>query len=197
MDKPLNLSTYKLFDKKVLQEQFIAVHQLSKNSLIDNKILFDHVAKSKKQDLRLRPEHWYSDFFYFKLEEIKHMTWLTTYFKDHYLVECDQLLKLHFSSGIYLEKNESMGSHHHIDDWNYEDSPDLSLIYCVDQGEKPCEVIFEYEYGRHKKRRYAVTLQKGRFVAFPSYLRHSITQNKNKKPFVGLSLRFQNEFRNN
>jgi len=92
---------------------------------------------------------------------------------------------------------KSMGSHHHIDDWNYEDSPDLSLIYCLDQGEKPCEVIFEYEYGRHKKRRYAVTLQKGRFVAFPSYLRHSITQNKNKKPFVGLSLRFQNEFRNN
>jgi len=109
VDKPLNFSTYKLFDKKVLQEQFIAVHQLSKNSLIDNKILFDHVAKSKKQDLRLRPEHWYSDFFYFKLEEIKHMTWLTTYFKDHYLVECDQLLKLHFSSGIYLEKNEKHG----------------------------------------------------------------------------------------
>ena len=48
--------------------------------------------------------------------------------------------------------------------------------------------------GRHKKRRYAVTFKKGRFVMFPSYLRHSITQNKNKKPFVGLSMRWQNAY---
>ena len=196
MDKPLNFSTYKLFDKKVLSEEFIIVHQLSSKSLIDNKILFDHIKKSKKENLRLRPEHWYADYFYFQLEVIKHLTWLTDYVKDNYLIECDQLIKLHSSSGIYLEKNESMSSHHHIDDWNYEDSPDMSCIYCVDSGEEPCEIIFEYEYGRHKKRRYAVDFKKERFVMFPSYLRHSITQNKNKKPFVGVSMRWQNEFRN-
>ncbi len=196
MDKPLNFSTFKLFDKKVLSEEFIIVHQLSNKSLIDNKILFDHIKKSKKENLRLRPEHWYADYFYFQLEVIKHLTWLTDYVRDNYLIECDQLIKLHSSSGIYLEKNESMSSHHHIDDWNYEDSPDMSCIYCVDLGEEPCEIIFEYEYGRHKKRRYAVDFKKGRFVMFPSYLRHSITQNKNKKPFVGVSMRWQNEFRN-
>ena len=196
MDSPLNLTAYKLFDKKVLSEEFIAVHSLSKKSLIDNKILFDHVKKSKKENLRLRTEHWYPDYFYFKLETIKHLTWLTEYFRDNYLVEFDHVIKNNSFSGIWLEKNESMNSHHHIDDWNYLDSPDISCIYCVDHGEEPCEVIFEYEYGRHKKRRYAVTLEKGRFVIFPSYLRHSITQNKNKKPFVAISTRWQNEFRN-
>ena len=194
MDKHLNFSTYKLFDKKVLSEEFVIVHQLSKKLLIDYNIILDHFKKSKKQNLRVRPEHWYSDNNYYKLDALQHITWLVDYIRDNYRYECEQRIKINSLSGIYLNYNESIGSHHHINDWDYEESPDMSLVFCLDPGDKPCEIIFEHEYGRHKKRRYAVTFKKGRFVMFPSYLRHSITQNKNKKPFVGLSMRWQNAY---
>ena len=191
--KPKNL-----FNKEVLSEEFISVHKVSKNLLIDNKKITSLIKKKKKINDRMRPEVWYSDANYFKLELHQQTTWLSDYIRDTFGTEIKkQYLSLVKMSGIYLEKNESIGSHNHIDEWDYENSPDISVVYCVDTGKEKSDIIFEYEYGRHKKRRWAVFLEKGQCVIFPSYINHFITQNINNKPFVGLSYRYQlNEITN-
>ena len=185
----------KLFNKTVLSEEFISVHKISKNLLIDPKKILRYIKKCVKTGVRFRPEVWYSDNNYFKLDAFQHITWLSDYLRDSYKTEDEEgTLVINHVSAIHLDLNESLGSHNHIDEWNYEGSPDVSMLYCVDTGKEPCDLIFEYEYGRHKKRRWAVTLSKGTCVIFPSYLNHFITQNINKKPFVALSLRYQKQY---
>jgi len=187
------IKPYNVFKNHVLSEEFVSVHTVSKNLLIDNKKITNHIKKAKKKEERIRPEVWYSDNNYFKLDIHQHITWLNDYIKDTYSTEIKEDLSLspiHFS-GIHLEKNESIGSHNHIDEWDYEHSPDISVIYCTDTGKDVCDIIFEHEYGRHKKRRWAVLLEKGKCVIFPSYINFFITQNINEKPFAGLSFRYQ------
>jgi hypothetical protein len=87
--------------------------------------------------------------------------------------------------------NESLGSHHHIDDWDYEGSPEISALYCLKERDVPSNVMFEYEFGRNKKRRWKVELKEDTLIIFSSYLRHSVTKNKNKDPIVALSFQFQ------
>ena len=194
MDRNLKKSkTFNVFDKHVLSEEFVSVHTVSKKLLIDNKKITKHIKKSKDKQERCRPEVWYSDNNYFKFDIHKHVTWLSDYIKDTYSTETSEssVLSLCHFSGIYLEKNESLGSHNHIDEWDYENSPDISVIYCADTGKDKCDIIFEHEYGRHKKRRWAVFLEKGKCVIFPSYINFFITQNINTKPFAGLCYRYQ------
>ena len=187
------IKPYNVFEKHVLSEEFVSVHTISKNLLIDNKKITNHIKQAKKKGERWRPEVWYSDNNYFKIDLHKHITWLNDYIRDTYSTEIKEHLTLisNHISGIYLEKNESIGSHNHIDEWDYENSPDISVIYCADTGKEPCDIIFEHEYGRHKKRRWAVFLEKGKCVIFPSYVNFFITQNINEKPFVGLCYRYQ------
>ena len=187
------IKPYNLFKKHILSEEFVSVHTVSKNLLIDNKKIVSHIKKSKKKEQRWRPEVWYSDNNYFKFDLHQHITWLNDYIRDTCSTEIDEDLVLtsNHISGIYLEKNESIGSHNHIDEWDYQNSPDISVIYCADTGKDKCDIIFEHEYGRHKKRRWAVFLEKGKCVIFPSYINFFITQNINEKPFVGLSYRYQ------
>ena len=191
MDKHLNFSTYKLFDKKVLSEEFVIVHQLSKKLLIDYNIILDHVKKSKKQNLRVRPEHWYSDNNYYKLDALQHITWLVDYIRDNYHYECEQRIKINSLSGIYLNYNESIGSHHHINDWDYNNSPEISAIYCLTGDEKKSSVIFEYEFGRNKKLRWRENLKENKLILFPSYLKHFIPKNISDEAMVALSFQFQ------
>ena len=194
MDSSLkNVKPYSLFKKHVFSEEFVSVHTVSKNLLIDNQEIINTVKEAKKKEKRWRPEVWYSDNNYFKIDLHQHIIWLNDYIKDNYNTEIDDdvFLSSNHISGIYLEKNESLGSHNHIDEWDYINSPDISVIYCADTGKDFCDIIFEYEYGRHKKRRWAVFLEKGKCVIFPSYINFFITQNINTKPFVGLSYRYQ------
>ena len=51
--------------------------------------------------------------------------------------------------------------------------------------------MFEYEFGRNKKRRWKQELEEDNLIIFSSYLRHSISKNLNKDPIVALSFQFQ------
>ena len=51
--------------------------------------------------------------------------------------------------------------------------------------------MFEYEFGRNKKRRWKQELKEDTLIIFSSYLRHSVSKNFNKDPIVALSFQFQ------
>ena len=92
---------------------------------------------------------------------------------------------------IVQRENESIGNHHHIDDWDYNESPDMSALICLELGDISSNVIFEYEAGRSKKRRWSIPLQKNKIILFSSDLTHRITTNMNKDPIINLSFQFQ------
>ena len=60
-----------------------------------------------------------------------------------------------------------------------------------EQEQKKSEVIFEYDDGRNKHRRWKVSLKQDSFILYSSHLNHSITKNENKDFLVNLSLHFQ------
>jgi len=180
-----------MFDKTVLSEQFVIRHKVSdllkiNKEIIKKNILINHVTKK-----RLHDEEWYSDYNYSQLEHHQHISWIHDYIRDHYRAEYNNTPILVKEAGICLLKNESMGSHHHIDDWDYEGSPEISVIHCLETGEKKSHVIFEYEFGRNKKRRWKELLDNNSLIIFPSYLRHSISKNLNEEALVALSFQFQ------
>ena len=79
----------------------------------------------------------------------------------------------------------------HIDEWDLEGSPEISVLWCLEDRDEKSNIIFEYEFGRNKKLRYKVELTKDNLIIFPSYMRHKITKNRNKEPIVALSFQFQ------
>ena len=52
-------------------------------------------------------------------------------------------------------------------------------------------IVFEYDNGRSKHRRWKVPLVQDHFILFSSHLNHYITKNENKDFLINLSLHFQ------
>ena len=58
-------------------------------------------------------------------------------------------------------------------------------------GPKNSEIVFEYDDGRNKHRRWKVPLVQDQFILFSSNTPFYITKNENKDFLVNLSLHFQ------
>ena len=180
-----------MFDKKVLSEQFVITHKISDLLKVDKKNLITNAIRNYVLEKRLNDEDWYADYNYVKIDDHQHISWIHDYFRDHYRGEYGHTPIIVKRGGLVLMSNESLGSHHHIDDWDYEGSPEISALYCLKERDVPSNVMFEYEFGRNKKRRWKVELKEDTLIIFSSYLRHSVTKNKNKDPIVALSFQFQ------
>ena len=180
-----------MFNKHVLSEQFVITHQVSDLLKIDKKQIIQNAITNYVLGTRLDNEDWYADHHYAKLDDHQHLSWVNDYIRDHYRGEYGHTPILVKRGGVVLFNNESIGSHHHIDDWDYENSPEISVLYCLQDNDQPSTVMFEYEFGRNKKRRWKVPLKKDTLIIFSSYLRHSIKKNRNKDPIVALSFQFQ------
>ena len=180
-----------MFNKKVLSEQFVITHKVSDLLKVNQKDLIANSIRNYVLEKRLSNEDWYPDYNYVKLDDHQHLAWIHDYIRDHYRGEYGHTPILVKRGGVVLLPNENLGSHHHIDDWDYEKSPEISVLYCLKSGEKPSNVMFEYEFGRNKKRRWKQELEEDNLIIFSSYLRHSISKNLNKDPIVALSFQFQ------
>ena len=180
-----------MFNKKVLSEQFVITHKVSDLLKVDQKNLIANSIRNYVLEKRLDDEDWYPDYNYVKLDDHQHLAWIHDYIRDHYRGEYGHTPILVKRGGVVLLPNENLGSHHHIDDWDLEGSPEISVLWCLEDREVNSKVIFEYEFGRNKKLRYSLPLEKDVLVIFPSYIRHKITKNTNKDPIVALSFQFQ------
>ena len=92
---------------------------------------------------------------------------------------------------IIQQSGETINYHNHINPWDLENSPEISCLYCVSETPEPSHVIFKYDDGRNKHRRWKVPMKKGTFILYSSSLPFSITKNDNKDFLINLSLHFQ------
>ena len=89
------------------------------------------------------------------------------------------------------KQSKSLNSHIHIDDYDLDNSPDISAIVVCKIGDQKSYVEFEYEHGRKKQHKYIIELEHNKVIVFDSALRHSFTTNFNHEPILIISLKFQ------
>jgi len=126
---------------------------------------------------------------YLNFQDDKEIFWIYDYVRDKFNLDHNVHLVMKEKSGIVLDKNESIGFHHHIYEKDRENSPTYSLLYTVEKGQKPCYVIFEYSNLFRKQNHCKIEMRENQFILFPSILKHRISKNFNKEPLVNISFR--------
>ena len=66
-----------------------------------------------------------------------------------------------------------------------------SCLFTIRTGKKKSEIVFEYDDGRNKHRRWKVPLEQDQFYFIFFTFKFYITKNENKDFLVNLSLHFQ------
>ena len=175
-------------------EQFFIKGKIDNVSQVDTRLIKNHILSNFCLANRMiNDQYWYLKD-YVSVPYHQHIQWVQDYLRDHYRVEHGRTLVLLPKDGIrgiVQQTGESVNTHNHIQDWHLADSPDVSCLYCVSTNVKPAEIIFEYDDGRNRHRRWKVPMEKDTFILFSSSLNHSISKNENKDFLVNLSLHFQ------
>ena len=106
--------------KKVLSEQFVITHKVADILKFDRQKIISDTVKNYFFNKRIEKEEWYEQFNYCVTNDHQHLSWMHDYIRDHYKVEYHHTPVLVARHGIVLENNSSLGTHHHIDDWDLE-----------------------------------------------------------------------------
>ena len=180
--------------KNRLTESFIIQGKLDKVSSVDTRLIKNHILSNFTLTNRYdNPQYWYMNN-YVQVPYHQHIQWTQDWLRDHYRLEHNRTLvptPIDSIRGIVQQTGENVNTHHNIQDWHLAESPEVDCLYTVATGEKKSFVIFEYDDGRNKHRRWKVPLEQDSFILFSSNLNQYITKNENKDFLVNLSLHFQ------
>ena len=180
--------------KQTLTESFVIEGKIDKVSAVDTRLIKNHILSNFSLANRYKDnQYWYMNE-YLKVPYHQHIQWTQDWLRYHFRVEPGKTLvptPVDSIRGIIQQTGERVNSHHNVKDWHLTESPEVSCLYCVGTGPKKSEVIFEYDDGRNKHRRWKVSLEQDSFILYSSHLNHSITKNENKDFLVNLSLHFQ------
>ena len=180
--------------KQTLTESFVIEGKIDKVSAVDTRLIKNHILSNFSLANRYKDnQYWYMSE-YLKVPYHQHIQWTQDWLRDHFRLEHNRTLiptPVDSIRGIIQQTGERVNSHHNVKDWHLTESPEVSCLYCVGTGPKKSEVIFEYDDGRNKHRRWKVSLEQDSFILYSSHLNHSITKNENKDFLVNLSLHFQ------
>ena len=181
-------------EKHRLTESFIITGKIDKVSSVDTRLIKNHILSNFSLDNRYDDkQYWYMND-YVQVPYHQHIQWTQDWFRDHYRLEHDQTLiptPVDSIRGIVQQTNENVNTHHNVKDTILEESPEVDCLYTVSTGKKPSYIVFEYDYGRIKHRRWKVPLVQDQFILFSSHLNRYITKNENKDFLINLSLHFQ------
>ena len=181
-------------NKHTLTESFIIQGKLDKVSFVDTKLIKNHILSHFTLANRYDdPQYWYMKD-YVKVPYHQHIQWVNDWLRDHYRLEHGRTLvptPIDSIRGIVQQTGETVNTHHNVKDWHLAESPEVDCLFTVATGEKKSFVVFEYDDGRNKHRRWKVPLEQDSFILFSSNLNHYITKNDNKDFLVNLSLHYQ------
>lgn len=180
--------------KKLFSETFLNYHFLSEKSLISDKHLINH-ANNCNKNLSDNIFDYQKD--YYKLIDDKQVFWLIEYIRDVFNFHNDLPLIFLKSGVIKLQPNQTLSSHNHLDEYNINNSPDITCLYIVktkklnvDDWSKNSYVMVEYEDHRWKQKKFQIPLEHKKFILFNSSLNHSIV-NKDNEEIILFSFQFQ------
>lgn len=183
-----------MLEKHKLTEQFYIKGKVDSVSAVNTKLIKNHILSNFMLANRYDdPQYWYMKE-YVKVPYHQHIQWTQDWLRDHYRLEHGQTLvptPIDSIRGIIQQTGEQVNTHHNVKDWHLAESPEVTCLYTVSTGPKKSEIVFEYDDGRNKHRRWKVPLEQDSFILFSSNLNHYITKNENKDFLVNLSLQFQ------
>ena len=180
--------------KSRLTEQFYILGELDKVSKVNTDLIRNHILSNFSMRNRYKDDQYWYMSEYLKVPYHQHIHWTQDYLRDHYRADHGWTLiptPKDSIRGIIQQTGERVNTHHNVKDWHLDESPDVSCLFCVGSGPKNSEIIFEYDDGRNKHRRYKVSLKPNSFILYSSSMPFSITKNENKDFLVNLSLHFQ------
>lgn len=180
--------------KNLLSETFLVQHFLSEKSLIQQ----DHLIKlTEKCNEKLSDSNFDYQRDYIKLIDDQQIFWLLEYIRDVYTCQYDLPLIILKSAVIKLKPGQGLSSHNHLDEYDIENTPDITCLYClkvkdvdVDDWSKNSCLMIEYEDHRWKQKKWQVPIERKKFILFNSSLNHSII-NKESEDMILLSFQFQ------
>lgn len=109
------------------------------------------------------------------------LQWFHEYIKDHFKTEFKKtLIPINTWGNVYNFRESSL-NRHQVDPIDLKHSPDYTLIYGIDVGDKSCELIVEYDDNRRKNSARHILIENNKFVIFPSTQRYFLTKNKDKR----------------
>tara|TARA_Y100000004_G_scaffold186542_1_gene238202 strand:- start:699 stop:1250 length:552 start_codon:yes stop_codon:yes gene_type:complete len=180
-------------EKHTLTESFFIKGKIDKVSSINTKLVKNHILSNFSLANRYDdPQYWFMKD-YVKVPYHQHIQWIQDYLRDHYRLEYNSTLipTVDGIRGIVLQTGETVNTHNNVKEWHLNDSPEIDCLLNVANGKKTQSIVFEYDDGRNKHRRWRVPIETGEFILFSSHLNRYITINENKDFSVNLSLHFQ------
>ena len=181
-------------EKLRLTESFIITGKIDEVSSVDTRLIKNHILSNFSLTNRYDDKQYWYMKDYVKVPYHQHIQWTQDWFRDHYRLEHDQTLiptPVDSIRGIVQQTNENVNTHHNVKDTDLLASPEVDCLYTVATGKEPSYVVFEYDDGRNKHRRWKVPLEKDSFILYSSSIPFYITKNENKDFLVNLSLHFQ------
>ena len=183
-----------MLEKQRLTESFIIRGKIDKVSKVDTKLIKNHILSNFTLTNRYDDnQYWYMKD-YVKVPYHQHIQWTNDWFRDHYRIEHGRTLvptPIDSIRGIVQQTNENVLTHNNIKEWHLAESPEVDCLFTVATGKKQSFIVFEYDDGRNKHRRWKLPLVQDEFILFSSHLNRYITKNENKDFLVNLSLHFQ------
>ena len=180
--------------KHRLTESFVITGKIDKVSSVDTRLIKNHILSNFTLDARYDDKQYWYMKDYVKVPYHQHIQWTQDWLRDHYRLEHDQTFvptPVDSIRGIVQQTGENVNTHNNVKDTLLEESPEVDCLYTVSTGKKPSYIVFEYDNGRSKHRRWKVPLVQDHFILFSSHLNHYITRNENKDFLINLSLHFQ------
>ena len=183
-----------MLEKHRLTESFIIRGKIDKVSSVDTKLIKNHILSNFTLANRYDDnQYWYMKD-YVKVPYHQHIQWTNDWLRDHYRLEHERTLvptPIDSIRGIVQQTNENVLTHNNVKEWHLAESPEVDCLFTVATGKKQSFVVFEYDDGRNKHRRWKLPLVQDEFILFSSHLNRYITKNENKDFLVNLSLHFQ------
>ena len=180
--------------KNRLTESFIIQGKLDKVSAVDTRLIKNHILSNFTLTNRYDDsQYWYMKD-YVKVPYHQHIQWTQDWLRDHYRLEHGRTLvptPIDSIRGIVQQTGENVNTHNNVKEWHLAESPEVDCLFTVATGKKQSHIVFEYDDGRNKHRRWKVPLVEDGFILFSSNLNRYITKNENKDFLVNLSLHFQ------
>jgi hypothetical protein len=181
----------RIFDDELIIKRKILSTTISKTLPINyDAIALNIMSNYFYNNVQNKNEFSYLQDYYF-VDDDKYITWIHEYIRDHYQLEYDTTPQINNTSGIIIKQGEQINYHHHIDDYDLINSPDISAIVTCKTGDIPTYIQFEYDDGRQKMMKYKVPLERGKLILWSSDLRHCFLKNLNHEPTINLSYQFK------
>ena len=181
-----------MLEKHRLTESFVIEGKLDKVSSVNTRLLKNHILSNYSMTNRYKDDQYWYMSEYVKIPYHQHIQWVQDWIRDHYKVDYNRACiptSKDSIRGMVLQQGEGVITHNNLKEMDLEGSPDIDVIYTVGTGK--ADMVFEYDNGRDKHRRWKVPLQQDKFIICSSSLNRYITRNTDKDFLVNLSLHFQ------